>query len=156
MTFRSPKEHHKCASVQKICQSKGNGPFYKNCFIDLLTTVHFFSVLTAFATYFGVIQRDSERIQRIFFFLILLWELPTGSGAQCTNQNDSLLSSRQHGRHFDLLAWLLFFFFLVDVLSSHALHPPAVMETKHIPGKLIRYKKGGQNESNSADWTVWV
>lgn len=68
MTFRSPKEHHKCASVQKICQSKGNGPFYKNCFIDLLTTVHFFSVLTAFATYFGVIQRDSERIQRIFFF----------------------------------------------------------------------------------------
>lgn len=38
-------------------EPQGNGTFYKT-FIDLLTTVHFISVLTAFATYFGVIQRD--------------------------------------------------------------------------------------------------
>lgn len=40
-------------------------------FIGLLTTVHFFSVPTAFATYFGVIQSDSA--------------------AQCTNQIHSTL-----------------------------------------------------------------
>lgn len=39
-------------------QSQEKRTFYKNSFIDLLTTVHFFSVPTAFATYFGVIQRD--------------------------------------------------------------------------------------------------
>lgn len=48
------KSSEKCS----VGQSQGIGPFYKNSFIYLWTTVHFFSVLTAFATYFGVIQRD--------------------------------------------------------------------------------------------------
>lgn len=40
---------------QTRAPSQENWTFYK-IFIGLLTTVHFFSVPTAFATYFGVIQ----------------------------------------------------------------------------------------------------
>lgn len=49
-----------------VGQSQVNGPFYKNSFIDLLTTVHVFSVLTAFATYFGVTQRDMHMLPLLF------------------------------------------------------------------------------------------
>ncbi len=93
--------------------SKGNEPSYKNficSFIDLLTTVHFFSVLTAFATYFGVIQRDWQ----VLPLFIFLWEMLTGSGAQCTNQNFSLLSWSQHGRQLDLMIYV----FLLTFPSS--------------------------------------
>lgn len=47
-------------TAQVSGESQEDGTFYKNSFIDLLTTVHVFSVLTACATYFGVILWDSH------------------------------------------------------------------------------------------------
>lgn len=69
-TSEAPDEHQKCLFV---VQSQGTGPFYKNGFIGLLTTVHVFSVLTAFATYFGVIQRD-WRISPLLFSCGKCWQ----------------------------------------------------------------------------------
>lgn len=49
-------------------------------FIGLLTTVHFFSVLTTFATYFGVIQSDWH-VSPLYFLV------GNGSAAQHTRQS---------------------------------------------------------------------
>lgn len=91
-----------CSSDETLAvEPRGNGTSYKT-FIDLLTTVHFISVLTAFATYFGVIQRDWHSLPLGFFFFLsvfsfyiymFLWEMLTASAAQCTNQNYSSSSS---------------------------------------------------------------
>lgn len=60
-----------CSSDETLAvEPRGNGTSYKT-FIDLLTTVHFISVLTAFATYFGVIQRDWHSLPLGFFFFFI-------------------------------------------------------------------------------------
>lgn len=54
-------------------------------FIGLLTTVHFFSVLTTFATYFGVIQSDWHVSPPPLLHLLV----GTGSAAQHRSQTHS-------------------------------------------------------------------
>lgn len=79
-----------------VVEPRGTGTSYKT-FIDLLTTVHFISVLTAFCY---ILWCDSEGLAQFapvcfFFFYIYMfsWEMPTASAAQCTNQNYSSSSS---------------------------------------------------------------
>ena len=77
-------------------QSQGHGPFYKNSFIYLSTTVHFFFSADSICY---ILWCDSEGRAHFAPFVILL-EMLTWSGAQCRNQDYSLSSLTSTSRHF--------------------------------------------------------
>lgn len=122
----------------------GNGTSYKT-FIDLLTTVHFISVLTAFATYFGVIQTAWHSLPLFFFvcfFLLLIC-----SCGECWQR-------QQHSVQTKPILLPLFFCFEIQtltvanmpladgnsrVLANVSMTRPSAAD-KHFPGILIRYR----------------
>lgn len=117
-----------------LVEPPGNGTSYKT-FIDLLTTVQLVSVLTAFATYFGVIQRDWHNFPLVFFVCLPLVLNVCSCGKCWRRQQHSVQTT--------------FFFFFVFFQTLTAANMPRSRVLANI--SMIRPVAGRQTFSRNID-----